>query len=407
MKRLRLLVILLALTVCLSGCGNLLTFLSQLDTDDCYDALLYLSEYENNWQYSLLDNSLKEYYGSLYTAVIETYDDNSEIEFTDENDLTQTITGVRVRFPGARLSENDITVLYEALSRDNPHMFYLDRVYRMEGRKDKDGNPYYDTMLLHYRFNTEERIAYSNALNSAVEAILNDLPQEDDLYLTELTLHDRLVDGCTYDTDAAADEGNSDIMAYTAYGALVEGSAVCEGYARAMQLLLNRVGIATTVISGTAVETKESHMWNLISLNSEYYYLDPTWNDNQDRGYHTYFNITSEDLNKTHIIAPNQAASVSCDATKDNYFIRTGTYIDTYHRQTIAEIIAERVREGDTTIQLKFADDKFSNGLLFLKNGTLTFELVNEELKKDQLTLWNYILWVDKETNTLTITKGE
>ena len=407
MKQLRILPFLLALTICLSGCGDLLSLLSQLDTTDCYDSQLYLQEFETNWQYSLLDSELQSYYGSLYTAVSETYATDSTIEFTDEKNNSQIVAGVRVRFPGAKLSENDITVLYEALSRDNPHLFYLDRIYRMEGRKNKDGDPYYDTMLLHYRFTPQERVTYTNELTTATEKILKDLPKEKDLYFTELTLHDRLVAGCTYDTDAAADTENSDVMAYTAYGALVEGSAVCEGYARAMQLLLNRAGIATTVINGTSVETKESHMWNLVSLNGNYYYLDPTWNDNQDKGYHTYFNITSADLLKTHIIAPNQAVAISCTATADNYFIRNNTYIDTYHRQTIAEIIAKCVRNGDTTIQLKFAPDKFSNGLLFLKNGTLTFELVNEQLEQHHLTLWDYVLWIDKETNTLTLTKGE
>ena len=407
MKHLRILPVLLALTICLSGCGDLLSLLSQLDTTDCYDSQLYLQEFETNWQYSLLDSELQSYYGSLYTAVSETYATDSTIEFTDEKNNSQIVAGVRVRFPGAKLSENDITVLYEALSRDNPHLFYLDRIYRMEGRKNKDGDPYYDTMLLHYRFTPQERVTYTNELTTATEKILKDLPKEKDLYFTELTLHDRLVAGCTYDTDAAADTENSDVMAYTAYGALVEGSAVCEGYARAMQLLLNRAGIATTVINGTSVETKESHMWNLVSLNGNYYYLDPTWNDNQDKGYHTYFNITSSDLLETHIIAPNQAVAISCTATVDNYFIRNNTYIDTYHRQTIAEIIAKCVRNGDTTIQLKFAPDKFSNGLLFLKNGTLTFELVNEQLEQHHLTLWDYVLWIDKETNTLTLTKGE
>lgn len=407
MKRLRMLPVLLALVYALSGCDSLISVLSQLDTTDCYDSLLYLEEYENNWQYSLLDESLKPHYGSLYTAVTETYDTDSTFAFTDESNNTKTVAGVRVRFPGAKLTESDITTLYEALSRDNPHMFYLDRIYRMEGRKDRDGTPYYDTMLLHYRFDANQRVTYASELTDAATALLKDLPTEKDLYFTELVLHDRLVKGCTYDTEAAADDDASDIMAYTAYGALVEGSAVCEGYARAFQLLLNRAGIPTTVINGTAVDTNEPHMWNLILLNDRHYYVDPTWNDNQDKGYHTYFNVTSDELAKTHTASPKQAAVVTCTATKDNYFIRHDTLIDTYHRQTIAEKIAQRVRAGDTTIQLKFTSDTFNNGLLFLKNGSLTFEMVDEALKSDGLSLWEYVLWIDKETDTLTIIKAD
>ena len=53
----------------------------------------------------------------------------------------------------------------------------------------------------------------------------------------ELYLFDSLASRCSYDTEAASNGENW--KAYTQYGALVDGKAVCEGYARAMQSLLS------------------------------------------------------------------------------------------------------------------------------------------------------------------------
>ena len=61
-----------------------------------------------------------------------------------------------------------------------------------------------------------------------------------------LFFHDYLIEHCAYHEDT----GNW--QAYTAAGALLNGKAVCEGYSRAFQLLLNQEGIDNYLMTGSA-----------------------------------------------------------------------------------------------------------------------------------------------------------
>ncbi|MDF2935579.1 MAG: hypothetical protein K0Q90_952 [Paenibacillaceae bacterium] len=71
------------------------------------------------------------------------------------------------------------------------------------------------------------------------------------------------------------------IDSYTAYGVFKYGIAVCEGYATATQLLLDKAGIENQYVAGSIDkgETKQGHAWNLVKIDGSYYHLDTTWND--------------------------------------------------------------------------------------------------------------------------------
>ena len=66
----------------------------------------------------------------------------------------------------------------------------------------------------------------------------------------------------------------------TAFGALVNKTAVCQGYAVAMYRLLLELGIENHIITGVGITASsgEEHAWNLVLLDGKYYYIDPTWN---------------------------------------------------------------------------------------------------------------------------------
>lgn len=385
----------------LSGCQGLSFLWQSADPADVYESGKYTAEYSDNWQYSYLDHELKPYYGSLYTAVTDTAEIDSTLNLSeDENE--EMVEGVRVYFPDAAMTREQIVSVYEAFFRDNPQFFFLDRTYQLEGHNTKNGITTYDTIVLRYFMTAKQRIYFSSALETKITEILADCPASGD-YERERYLHDQLTENCTYDTQAASVAAEADPAAYTAYGALVERAAVCEGYAKAMQLLLRRAGIPCTLVTGKSGENNEAHMWNLVKINGNDYHLDPTWNDSQNGSLHTYFNLTTESISATHTLDSNQTWLPECTATADNFFVRTGTVIDTYERQKIAEILAKRMLAGDEVIQLSFAEGKFENGLLFLKNTSLTTQYVNAHLGDD--SFWPYTLWVDSGQRVLTVRK--
>jgi hypothetical protein len=70
--------------------------------------------------------------------------------------------------------------------------------------------------------------------------------------------------------------------AYTAYGILIEGSGVCDGYAYAFWLLCNLAGINCIRVSGDATDedgNTEAHAWNKVQVDGLWYNVDVTWDD--------------------------------------------------------------------------------------------------------------------------------
>jgi len=233
MKKLKILTIVIAFLVCLTGCQSLLSNINAYLYADTYDADKYVEQYSNSWHYKQLDASMKEFYGGMYTAVTDTVNTDALVEFKDAKGNIQSTDGVRVRFSGAKLTDGDVELLFEAFFRDNPQFFYLNREYRVEGRSI-DGENLYDTIILQYLFPLVERRETIQTFNSAIASMLEGAPQGADQYDTELYLYDRLAKHCTYNEAAAKTDADDNPMAYTAYGAVVKGSAVCEGYAKAI-----------------------------------------------------------------------------------------------------------------------------------------------------------------------------
>lgn len=137
----------------------------------------------------------------------------------------------------------------------------------------------------------------SQVIKSQIEEGMTD-------YEKELALHDYLVLHCKYSEIVDEDE-KSDI--YRAYGALVNGDAVCNGYAEAMQVLLRCVGIESKFVVGygkTANGEWIDHAWNLVKLGEKWYHMDSTWDDpTPDQNgmiVHPYFNVTDDILSGNH-----------------------------------------------------------------------------------------------------------
>ena len=87
----------------------------------------------------------------------------------------------------------------------------------------------------------------------------------------------------------------------TAYGALVNGCACCQGYSVLMYRLLREAGINARVITGSAVSDNgsEYHAWNIVRLGSVYYNIDVTWD--AQSGTHSHFLKSDAEFSKNHI----------------------------------------------------------------------------------------------------------
>ena len=123
--------------------------------------------------------------------------------------------------------------------------------------------------------NSREKQTLFEALELIAGAVGSDLEKE-------RYLHDALCARITY--DAAEDEnGDKDC----AIGALLNGSADCDGYADAMMLCCSLAGIPCRYIHGWAVDPPQddasdgSHLWNLVFVNGSWLMCDVTWGDQE------------------------------------------------------------------------------------------------------------------------------
>lgn len=98
-----------------------------------------------------------------------------------------------------------------------------------------------------------------------------------DMTKTEIALaiHDYIALHTRYDYASVENKTNDNPNMYNAYGALVNGSAVCQGYALAYMDLLREMGVDSYFVSSNNI----NHGWNIVNTENGWYYSDVTRDD--------------------------------------------------------------------------------------------------------------------------------
>lgn len=138
--------------------------------------------------------------------------------------------------------------------------------------------------------------------NKAVE-IVNELISDNMLDIEkEIILHDYVVNTTVYDTENYLKRTYGQSLGILE--ALSEdGRAVCAGYARALELLLNLAGVECYYVTGNT--TTDPHAWNVVKIDGEYYNVDATWDDppsEDNKIRYDYFNLSDTEISKDHFI---------------------------------------------------------------------------------------------------------
>ena len=117
------------------------------------------------------------------------------------------------------------------------------------------------------------------AVSAAVSSLLGNLGVNSmDSYSKIKTIYNWICQNVSYDY---AHVGNTEYLKqFSAYGALIEGTAVCQGYAVLLYRLLLESGVDVRVIPGTG--NGALHAWNIAELNGVYYNVDSTWDAGKD-----------------------------------------------------------------------------------------------------------------------------
>lgn len=243
---------------------------------------------------------------------------------------------------------DDSRVVFDIINKlilDDPEiMFYDGCRYRTDGR-----------LTLKYSKSRDFIVSAVQATSQQADAILSRIlaPGMTD-FEKELAIHDYIVNNCRYDIENQRN-GTTPPEDYSAYGVLVNGTAVCEGYAKAMKLLLDRAGVPCLVVSGRSKGS--SHAWNLVCLDGQYYHVDATWDDPVMSGgeqilSHVYFNLTDEDIQRDH--AWDTAAYPQCSGTAFNYYNYYGLTVDS--PDAFTSLLAEAAASGKNKVSCRIVN---------------------------------------------------
>ena len=173
----------------------------------------------------------------------------------------------------------------EAYMYDNPDVFYLspNKMYLNIETTTRGSKKSYNVFIScgdnsNYFIHEFSSSAEVNSAISQLERIKSQIlsNKTSDTYENIKMIHDYLINNVEYDDTVSRKN------IYNIYGALVNKSSVCEGYAKAFKYLADGLGIENTLVIGTGVNTngqRENHAWNYVKLRDKWYAVDCTWDD--------------------------------------------------------------------------------------------------------------------------------
>ncbi len=311
------------------------------------------------------------YYNKLSAEEKEAY----EVMYTSVMSFDEAFT---MEIPYAELKDVFLAVLY-----DNPHIFWID--FNYEYTSNENTLDFYPK----YTMTKAEAEDMTNKLDKKIDEIVSNIDVSLSDYEKELYIHDYVCENTVYDESTYNNDG------HTAYSSLINGKSICEGYSRAVQMLLNEVDVDNYLVVGNGVdeEGEEPHMWNIVTLDGENYHLDATWNDTSGDGeiyYYYYFNVTDKYITRDHTdISPN---SNYCTSMKYNYFVAENMYVKSFNGfNEHIERSVDVLRQGENTVEFVFENtEDYKKAVKIVKNDNRFFNYVSECIAKSGRKLDKY-----------------
>lgn len=223
-----------------------------------------------------------------------------EDEFlTDKNDVADVIREAMVNREESvtfyyknktGYDENDLPKWFElalAETENSDEGDYLRWHYGQVGADisfyEEDETSYFEYVMYFTYYTTKDQ---EDELTKRIESVLNDLGADNagltDYEKTKL-IYDYICENVTYDEENLYDD--SYMLKYTAYAAMMNRTALCQGYASLIYRMLEECDVDARVVFGTS--GGENHTWTLSEIEEKYYLSDSTWDAGKEE--YSYF----------------------------------------------------------------------------------------------------------------------
>ncbi len=267
-----------------------------------------------------------------------------------------------VSMPG--LSRDEIIKISYAVRYDHPEVFWFRTVATTSDGGSAD---------LIYGATRDESEELRRRIDEVTGKYLEGITPEMSAYDVAIRLYIKIISNVDYDSIALKEEeaaGGPSIYKIdylrSICGVFLNGKAVCEGYARAIQYLLQKCGVECAEAAGTingSPKNSGGHAWNIVKIDGEYYYFDVTWDDrsntvqdvkNDSVGF-TYFCITSDELRRTRDTNDCPTSMPECVSKKANYYYHNKLLLDQYRPDKVTEIAENAAKRGSKFFTVKFS----------------------------------------------------
>lgn len=295
------------------------------------------------------DAGHQEYYFSL-------------LDEKEKKTYREMLQGIRERQDEIFLTTVDEKVInkaYHAVLNDHPEVFWVhnrEKVYITSYKGDE-----YSRFSPGYTYTEEESAEITQEMERAFNEVNSQITDGEDTYDKVKTVYSYLIDLAEYE------ESDDD---QSIAGIFWKKKAVCAGYARAMQYLLERLNVTCIYVEGSSKDSDEGHAWNIVEIDGQYYYVDVT-NGDQPKFLegdaaqlaehktiiYDYLCPFPSEYEKTYT-ASDEFQVPACTATDKNFYVLNQACFDTYDPQEFYDFCCMRLDNGAAVIRLKYTTEE-------------------------------------------------
>lgn len=274
----------------------------------------------------------------------------------------ELLKGIRAREKEFYLTISDddsIDRSYHAVLKDHPEIFWVhnrEKIYKTT-YSDSD----YCVFTPGYTYTDGEIDEIQTAMEQSFQEVRALIPEDAGDYEKVRIVYTYVIDHTQYQTG----EDDQSIA-----GVFWKKSAVCAGYAGAVQYLLERLDIPCIYVDGSTKGSTEGHAWDIVKIGQEYYYVDATNGDQPDflNGdaaqleehktiIYDYLCPFPEEYEKTY--TPSEELTVPACTAKDlEFYVLNQGYFEDYSWQDIYDYCKMRLDNGAAVVRFKFGSQE-------------------------------------------------
>lgn len=274
----------------------------------------------------------------------------------------ELLKGIRAREKEFYLTISDddsIDRSYHAVLKDHPEIFWVhnrEKIYKTT-YSDSD----YCVFTPGYTYTDSEIDEIQTPMEQSFQEVRALIPEDAGDYEKVRIVYTYVIDHTQYQTG----EDDQSIA-----GVFWKKSAVCAGYAGAVQYLLERLDIPCIYVDGSTKGSTEGHAWDIVKIGQEYYYVDATNGDQPDflNGdaaqleehktiIYDYLCPFPEEYEKTY--TPSEELTVPACTAKDlDFYVLNQGYFEDYSWQDIYDYCKMRLDNGAAVVRFKFGSQE-------------------------------------------------